>query len=256
MIQKMYPAVCVAIPIYLVMRGVGLIDTIPGLVIVNTSFNLPMTIWLMIGFFQDVPDGIEQSGKIDEYLISRTQRIDDDDPMSFHGRMKREFYDRVDPKLVMPESQRHFPEPGREAQYDRMLEDLGGADMCFGGLGINGHVAFNEAVDAGDPIAADEFANLGTRILPITRETRAINAFGYQRGDLMGMPELCITIGMKQILASRKIYIALNRPWQHGPLKHVLLDPEQPQWPATLLRRVKELQYCMTSDIAKGIVTD
>lgn len=70
------------------------------------------------------------------------------------------------------------------------------------------------------------------------------------------MPELCITIGMKQILASRKIYIALNRPWQHGPLKHVLLDPEQPQWPATLLRRVKELQYCMTSDIAKGIVTD
>lgn len=80
--------------------------------------------------------------------------------------------------------------------------------------------------------------------------------FGYQRGDLMGMPELCITIGMKQILASRKIYIALNRPWQHGPLKHVLLDPEQPQWPATLLRRVKDLQYCMTSDIAKGIVAD
>lgn len=65
MIQKMYPAVCVAIPIYLVMRSVGLIDTIPGLVIVNTSFNLPMTIWLMIGFFQDVPEEIEQSGKID-----------------------------------------------------------------------------------------------------------------------------------------------------------------------------------------------
>lgn len=70
--------------------------------------------------------------------------------------------------------------------------------------------------------------------------------FGYQRGDLMGMPELCITIGMKQILASWKIYIALNRPWQHGPLKHVLLDLERPQWPATLLRRVKDLQYCMT----------
>lgn len=65
MIQKMYPAVCVAIPIYLVMRKIGLIDTILGLVIVNTSFNLPMTIWLMIGFFQDLPDEIEQSGKID-----------------------------------------------------------------------------------------------------------------------------------------------------------------------------------------------
>ena len=65
MIQKMYPAVCVAIPIYLVMRNVGLIDTLPGLVIVNTSFNLPLTIWLMVGFFQDLPEEIEQSGMID-----------------------------------------------------------------------------------------------------------------------------------------------------------------------------------------------
>ena len=65
MIQKMYPAVCIAIPIYLVMRRVGLIDTVPGLVIVNTSFNLPIIVWLMIGFFQDVPDEMEQSGLID-----------------------------------------------------------------------------------------------------------------------------------------------------------------------------------------------
>ena len=192
---------------------------------------------------------------MDEYLSSPTRRIDDNDPMSFHGRMKRDFYDRVDPDLVMPESQRHFPEPGQEAAYDALLESLGGADMCFGGLGINGHVAFNEAAEPGDPITADEFARLGTRILPISRETRTINSYGYQRGDMMGMPELCITIGMKQILASKQIYIALNRPWQHGPLKHVLLDPEQPQWPGSLLRRGK-LQFCMTEQIAKGIVTD
>ena len=193
---------------------------------------------------------------MDEYLASPTQRIDDNDPMSFHGRMKREFYDRVDPELVMPESQRHFPEPGHEAEYDQMIADLGGVDMCFGGLGINGHVAFNEAAEPDDPITAEEFGELGTRVLPISRETRTINAYGYQRGDLMGMPELCITIGMKQILASRKIYIALNRPWQYGPLKHVLNDPEQAQWPATLLRRVEDLQFCMTSEIAKGIVTE
>ena len=65
MIQKMYPAVCIAIPIYMVMRRVGLIDTLPGLAIVNTSFNLPVTTWLMIGFFQDIPEEIEQSGVID-----------------------------------------------------------------------------------------------------------------------------------------------------------------------------------------------
>lgn len=192
---------------------------------------------------------------MDEYLVSPTQRIDDGDPMSFHGRMKRDFYDRVDPDLVMPESQRHFPEPGQEAQFDAMLEALGGADMCFGGLGINGHVAFNEAAEPDDPITAEEFAQLGTRILPISRETRTINAYGYQRGDLLGMPELCITIGMKQILSAKKIYIALNRPWQNGPLKHVLLGPEQPQWPGSLLRRAA-LQLCMTEEIARGIITE
>lgn len=65
MVQKMYPAVCVAVPIYLVMRNIGLIDTRTGLVIVNTSFNLPLVIWLMIGFFQEVPMEIEESGVID-----------------------------------------------------------------------------------------------------------------------------------------------------------------------------------------------
>ncbi len=65
MIQKMYPAVCIAIPIYMVMRKVGLIDSLPGLAIVNTSFNLPVVTWLMIGFFQDIPEEIEQSGVID-----------------------------------------------------------------------------------------------------------------------------------------------------------------------------------------------
>ncbi len=193
---------------------------------------------------------------MDEYLISPTQRIPDDAPMSFHGRMQRDFYDRVKPELVMPESQRRFPEPGKEAQYDQMIEDLGGVDLCLGGLGINGHVAFNEAAEADDTITADEYAALGTRILPISRETRAINAYGYQRGDLMGMPEQCISIGMKQILSARKIYIALNRPWQNGPMKHALKDPEQPQWPASLLRRGKDVTFCMTEEIAKGVVID
>jgi len=88
---------------------------------------------------------------MDEYLVSPTQWISEDDPMSFHGRMKREFYDRVDESLVMPESQRHFPEPGHEKDYDELIAGLGGVDMCFGGLGINGHVAFNEAAEADDP---------------------------------------------------------------------------------------------------------
>ena len=65
MIQKMYPAIATAIPIYLVMRNLHLIDTRLALIIMNTSFNLPLVIWLMMGFFEQVPYELEESAKID-----------------------------------------------------------------------------------------------------------------------------------------------------------------------------------------------
>jgi glucosamine-6-phosphate deaminase len=191
---------------------------------------------------------------MDEYMVSPTETVTHEDPLSFWGRMKREFYDRVRPELVMPESQRHFPEPGKEAEYDKMIADLGGVDMCFGGLGINGHVAFNEPPEADAPMSVDEFAALGTRVLPISRETKTINAYGYQRGDLRGMPEWCITVGMKQILASNKTYIALNIPWQNGPFRHALHDEPTADIPASLLRRCQNLTYCGTKEIMEGAI--
>lgn len=191
---------------------------------------------------------------MDEYMLTPAQAIDPAHPMSFHGRMEREFYSRLRPELAIPASQRHFPEPGQEAAYDRLLAELGGAEICLGGLGINGHIAFNEPPEAGDPMTTEAFAALGTRVLPISRETRTINAYGYLRGDIRGMPAYCITIGMKQILAARSVYIALNRDWQHGIAKHVLFDPVQPQLPASLLQKHPRVCFCATAGIAEGLV--
>ena len=190
---------------------------------------------------------------MDEYLITPDTAIEPDHFMSFHKRMETEFYSRVRADLVMPESQRHFPEPGKEAEYDQLIEDLGGVELCLGGLGINGHIAFNEPPEEGDPITAEEFGALGTRVLPISRETRTINAYGYQRGDIRGMPEYCITVGMKQILAARRVYIALNRDWQHGIAKHVFNDDVQPQIPASLLQKHPDVLFCAPHSIGDGL---
>lgn len=190
---------------------------------------------------------------MDEYLIAPDKEIAHDHYMSFHKRMNDEFYSKINSELVMPISQRNFPSVGKEKEYDKMIEELGGVDLCLGGLGINGHIAFNEPAEANDKITADEYAKLPTRVLPISRETKTINAYGYQRGDLRGMPEWCITIGMKQILESRKIYIALNRVWQHGIVKHVLSDAPQPQIPATLLQKHDNVQIVMSEEIANGL---
>ena len=63
MVQKMYPAIATAIPVYLVMRSLR--DSLAAMIIMNTSFNLPLVIWLMMGFFEQVPYELEESAMLD-----------------------------------------------------------------------------------------------------------------------------------------------------------------------------------------------
>ncbi|MBO5286105.1 MAG: glucosamine-6-phosphate isomerase [Clostridia bacterium] len=190
---------------------------------------------------------------MDEYMLSPTEMISSTDKLSFAKRMQDEFYSKVDPDLIMPISQRVFPTVFKEAEYDALIESLGGVDLCLGGLGINGHIAFNEPPEDGQDIPAKDFALLPTRVLPISRETKTINAYGYQRGDLRGMPEWCITVGMKQILASKQIYIALNRPWQHGIVKRALFTEPTSKIPASLLQWHNSVTICAYKDVAEGL---
>lgn len=190
---------------------------------------------------------------MDEYLISPTEAISKDHFLSFHKRMNDEFYSKVREDLAMPPEQRLFPEPGKEKEYDELYSTLGGADVCYGGLGINGHVAFNEAVEKDSIVTAEMFSELGTRVLPITRETIAINGAAYLNGDLEAMPKWCITIGMKQILSAKKIYLSMGTTWHPGILKHVLNEEPHPQIPATLLKNHDDVLFCINKSIEEQI---
>ena len=70
------------------------------------------------------------------------------------------------------------------------------------------------------------------------------------------MPKWCITVGMKQILASKRIYLSLGAYWQPGILKRVLSEKPQPQIPATLLKNHKDVTFCLTEKIEKGMKGD
>ena len=97
---------------------------------------------------------------MDEYLTDEKEWIGKDHPLSFRGFMDRTVYTKIRPDLVMPESQRVFPDPKDPENMWRTIQALGGVDICFGGIGINGHVAFNEAQDELTP---DQFRALPTR---------------------------------------------------------------------------------------------
>ena len=62
---RMFPPAAVVIPIFLIVRGFGLLDTHLGLIIVYTTFNLPLTVWLMMGYFRGVPTAIMDAGLVD-----------------------------------------------------------------------------------------------------------------------------------------------------------------------------------------------
>ena len=190
---------------------------------------------------------------MDEYLTSPDTAISPQHFLSFHKRMNDEFYSLVREDLIMPAAQRLFPVPGKEKEYDALLESLGGADVCYGGVGINGHRAFNEATEQDDPTTAEEFAARGTRVLPITRETIAINGAAYMRGDIAAMPKWCITIGMKQILMSKRVYLSLGAAWHPGILKRILTEEPTPHIPATLLQKHGNVMFCTNEEITNGI---
>ena len=65
-------------------------------------------------------------------------------PGSFQRAMWERFFALVDPELRPPEDQIHFPTSEAIADYSARIEDLGGADVCYGGIGWSGHIAFWE----------------------------------------------------------------------------------------------------------------
>ena len=62
---RMMPPVAAIIPLYIIMKNLHLLDTPWCLVIVYLTFNLPFVVWMMKGFFEDVPREIEEGALID-----------------------------------------------------------------------------------------------------------------------------------------------------------------------------------------------
>ena len=61
----MFPQISIVSPLYLVLREVGLLNTYPGLVLPYMTFAMPLTIWLLVGFFRQLPADLEEAAFMD-----------------------------------------------------------------------------------------------------------------------------------------------------------------------------------------------
>ena len=170
---------------------------------------------------------------MDEYLEDGGGYIDESSSLSFRGFMARNVYGRIDAGLLMSPERRVFPDPAQPERVDRLIEELGGVDIAFGGIGINGHLAFNEARE---DLTAEEFAALGTRIVTLNPETRAANAIGDRGGAIDAMPTQAITVGIRQILSARKVRLGVFREWHRAVVRQAAYGPVTAHFPASLLQ--------------------
>lgn len=59
------PVIVLAVPLFIVIRTLGLFDTPAALIITYTAFILPLVVWMMVGFFEDIPVSLEKAARID-----------------------------------------------------------------------------------------------------------------------------------------------------------------------------------------------
>ncbi|HUX20541.1 MAG TPA: glucosamine-6-phosphate isomerase, partial [Spirochaetia bacterium] len=186
---------------------------------------------------------------MDEYLDDPSTMISAADPLSFRGFIDRELIEPLGETLRS--DQVKFPTPGETEKYDRRLEALGGARLCVAGVGINGHVAFNEPPEQDENITDEEFGRLPTRVVALTRETITINSNTALRGAYERVPKFAVTVGMRQILSSARIRIYLNRPWQSAVLRKLLFGSASLRFPVSLLRGHGDIEVMATEEVAQ-----
>lgn len=172
---------------------------------------------------------------MDEYLDENDAWLPEGHPLSFRSYLNRMFYERLDPALAPPPEHRVFPDPADLTAIPRLISVRGGVDACYGGIGITGHIAFNEPPAPDTPMSVEAFAALPTRVLTLTSETRTINSVTVG-GEIAVIPRRAVTIGMKEILSARRLRLYCNRPWQSSVVRRVLHGPLTADCPASLMR--------------------
>lgn len=62
---SMFPQISLVSPLFLLLRGLGLINTYPGLILPYLTFAMPLTIWFLVGFFRQLPAELEEAAMLD-----------------------------------------------------------------------------------------------------------------------------------------------------------------------------------------------
>jgi glucosamine-6-phosphate deaminase len=196
---------------------------------------------------------------MDEYCDWQGRRVGEDHPLSFAGFVRRTLLDALRPELRLPPTQFHVPDPRQLDAISATIAAVGGIDSCYGGVGIHGHIAFNEPpISRWYRVTAAEFKASQTRLVQLAPETVVMNASRAAAGNFAALPPMAVTLGMADILAARRIRLyCQGGVWQRHVLRLALFgspyppDGEDVDYPVTLLRNHPDLAIVTDENTAQ-----
>ncbi len=160
---------------------------------------------------------------MDEYI-----GLPRDHAQSYHTFMWENFFSHIDIKAEntnLPNGNTDDHE--RECEnYEKKIKEAGGIDLFMGGVGPDGHLAFNEPASS---------LNSRTRIKTLTVDTKIANSrfFG---NDPAKVPSIAITVGVGTVMDAREVLIIVNGHNKARALRHAVEEGINHMWTISALQ--------------------
>ena len=154
---------------------------------------------------------------MDEYV-----GIPEEHPESYHSFMKRNLFDHID----CPQENIHILNGNADnleaecAAYEDAIRKAGGIDLFIGGIGPDGHIAFNEP---GSSLASR------TRIKSLTTDTIIANSRFFDN-DLTKVPRQALTVGVGTVMDAREVMVLVNGHHKARALQAAVEGPITQMW--------------------------
>lgn len=171
---------------------------------------------------------------LDEYCGLKS-----DHPQGYHFYMKKNLFSRVNLKpenTFLPDG--NATDLLKECKrYDKLIDTLGGIDLQLLGIGLNGHIAFNEP---------DSVFRENTHVVKLSDSTVKANSRFFTSENQV--PSHAITMGISQIMSARHIVIMACGKAKVSILMKALSSPVTPLLPASVLQLHPDLTVICTAD--------
>jgi glucosamine-6-phosphate deaminase len=160
---------------------------------------------------------------MDEYV-----GIPENHPQSYHSFMWNNFFQHID---IQPQNAHilngNAPDPDAECkEYEEKIRAVGGIDLFIGGIGPDGHIAFNEPGSS---------LNSLTRIKTLTTDTIIANSRFFDN-DVNKVPKQALTVGVGTVMYSREVLILANGHNKARALAQGVEGPVSQMWTITALQ--------------------